>query len=137
MGGHGAVVGFDPAQVAGLAGTEATAMNTMSAEAAAHHFGKAGFINGQLAEIGIVPRGDALGVEVNDRHLDLGAAIGDFLWWAPHAGGGGWHLPSGLVPLSPSAHGAGGNSRAAAVKAPGLQLAWAASHAARSARSLK
>jgi hypothetical protein len=38
-----------------------TAMITISAEAAAHHFGQAGFVDGQLAEIGIVPGGDALG----------------------------------------------------------------------------
>jgi hypothetical protein len=71
-----------------------TAMNTMSAEAmagstavetwrlppaATHHFGQAGFDDGWLAEIGIIPGGDALGVEVSDRHLDLEAAIGDFL----------------------------------------------------------
>ena len=52
-------------------------MNTMSAPAATHLFGQAGFDDGQLAEIGIVPGGDALGAEINDRHLDLGAAIGD------------------------------------------------------------
>jgi hypothetical protein len=35
MGGRGAGAGFDPAQVTGLAGPEATALNTVSAEAIA------------------------------------------------------------------------------------------------------
>jgi hypothetical protein len=52
-------------------------MNTMSAIASAHHFGQAEFDDGQLAEIRVVPGSDALGAEVNDRHLDLEAAIGD------------------------------------------------------------
>lgn len=62
-----------------------------------HHFGPAGFVVGQLAEIGIVPGGDALGVEVNDRELDLEAAIGG----SPLAAARGWCLPSGLGPLLP------------------------------------
>ena len=100
MGGHGAGAGFDPAQVAGLASTETRAFGggvhgdehhvcrgdgrfhgggnvQVAAPAAAHHLGQAGFVNGQLTEIGIIPGGDALGVEVNDRLLDLGAAIED------------------------------------------------------------
>ena len=54
-----------------------TAMNTMSAIASAHHFGQAVFDDGQLAEIRVVPGSDALGADVNDRHLDLEAPIGD------------------------------------------------------------
>jgi hypothetical protein len=109
MGGHGASAGFDPAQVACLAGTEATAFGggvhgdehhvcrgdgrlhgggevEVAAPAAAHHFGQAGFVDGQLAGIGIIPGGDALGVEIHHRHLDLGAAIGD------HRHGGAAHV---------------------------------------------
>ena len=46
--------------------------------AAGHHGIETRLIDGELAEIGIVPGGDALSVEINHRHLDVRAAIGNW-----------------------------------------------------------
>ena len=52
-------------------------MAFLAAAGTAHHGIEAGLIHRQTAEVGIVPGGDALGVEIHHRHLDLGAAVGD------------------------------------------------------------
>lgn len=42
-----------------------------------HHRSQAQLIHRQLAQVGIIPGGDALGVEVHHRYVNMWAAIGD------------------------------------------------------------
>ena len=98
--GHLAGRSFDPAQIAGLAGTDTAGLGggvhrekhhigggdrrihlgaevQIAAPGPAHHRIKAWLIDGQKAQIVVIPGGDALGIEIHHRHLNLGTAISD------------------------------------------------------------
>ena len=110
-GGHLAGRGFDPAQVTGLAGTDAASFGggvhrekhhigagnrrfhrscemEVAAPATAHHRIEPWLIDRQAGEIRIVPGGNASLVEIDHRHLDGRAVVGD------HRHGGPAHIAS-------------------------------------------
>jgi len=91
----------NPAQVTGLAGTDAAGLGggvhreehhagsvdgrlhgggdvEVAATAAGHNGIKAGFLDRQTGEVGIVPGGDASGIEIHHRDLNVRAAIGNW-----------------------------------------------------------
>ena len=106
--GHRAGAGLQPLEIAGLARPQALGFGgrvhrqehhvgrsdrllhrrgemQIAAPAAAHHHIQAGLIDRQLAQIGIVPSGDPLAVEIHHGHLDLGATIGNHSHrWTAH-----------------------------------------------------
>ena len=109
VGRHRAGRSLHPAQITGLPGTQTFgfgggvhrqedhvggsdgrlhlgAEKQIAPAAAADHRIQSGLVHRQAAQIGIIPSGDALGIEVHHRHLDARAAIGN------HGHGGPTHI---------------------------------------------